>query len=71
MSEDRNRPRFRWIFAGDTRDCSVRYCVKQATYWAIWDPDIRRAICGVHRGAVENKSWQEVSEIFRSTRPPE
>lgn len=71
MSAD-ERPRFKWIVtvAADVSDCSVRYCVKQASYWAMWDPDIRRPVCSLHRDAVENKAWQEAMGMFRPIRMP-
>jgi hypothetical protein len=70
MSEDK-KPRFKWIVAADASDCGVRYCVRQAMYWAIWDPDIKRSVCRVHKDTVQNKAWDEVMEIFRPARTPE
>jgi hypothetical protein len=66
-------PRFRLI-CEDARACTARYCFEDAKYWAIWNRTItctkslmiKKAVCRTHREAIEGKSWDEVSEDFRT-----
>jgi hypothetical protein len=61
----------------DAGDCTVRYCFEKARYWAVWGGPvtikgeavtIKRGVCRTHREAIEGKSWNEVSEMFRARR---
>lgn len=73
MSEAKE-PRFLPI--GDAAgDCNARYCPENAKYWAIWNRTmtitrstltIKRAVCTSHRGAIQGRPWDEVSEDFRT-----
>jgi hypothetical protein len=53
--------------AGDR--CDVKGCPRMSMYNGLWPNHVVKAVCEVHKKAMSDKDWPEISDQFRSIPP--